>query len=59
VLWAGGRRHWRAAGHVPLSPGWASKPLTPLGEEWTRDPEATPCRAGVIGERDKGRGSQH
>jgi hypothetical protein len=28
MLWAGG--HGRAARCFPLSPGWASKPLTPL-----------------------------
>ena len=28
MLWSGG--HGRAARHFPLSPGWASKPLTPL-----------------------------
>jgi hypothetical protein len=57
----------RAAGHFPLGPGWASKPLTPLsggggvdkGQPLTGDREATPCSPGVIGERDKGRGSQH
>jgi hypothetical protein len=34
VLWAG--RHGRVARSFPLSPGWASKPLTPLDRGWTR-----------------------
>ena len=34
MLWTG--RHGRAARHFPLSPGWASKPLTPLDGGWTR-----------------------
>ena len=33
VLWAS--RGGRAASHFPLGPGWASKPLTPLGRGWT------------------------
>ena len=34
VLWAG--RYGRAAGCFTLGLRWASKPMTPLGREWTR-----------------------
>ena len=34
VIWAG--RHWRAARHFSLGPGWPSKPLIPLDRGWTR-----------------------
>jgi hypothetical protein len=34
MLWAG--RFKRSARHFPLGPRWASKPLTPLDEVWTR-----------------------
>lgn len=63
MLWAGGGR--TAATHFPLSLGWASKPLTHSlrgGQGAAPDlggPRATPCIPGVMGERDKGRGSQH
>ena len=55
MVWAGG--HGRAARRFPLSPGWASKPLTPLdrgmdkGQPPTGDPGATPCSSRVMGER--------
>jgi len=32
MLWAG--RHGRTVRRFPLSPGWASKPLTPLDGGW-------------------------
>ena len=60
MLWAGRCR--RAARCFPLSPGWASKPLTPLdgegcvdkGQPLTGAPRVTPCSPGVMGERAEG-----
>ena len=56
MLWAG--RHRRAARRFPLSPRWASKPLTHStgGEQGVAQlggPRATPCSPGVIGEREE------
>ena len=59
MLWSGG--HGRAARRFPLSPRWASKPLTHLtgdGEQGAAQPGgpgATPCSPGVMGEREEGR----
>jgi hypothetical protein len=58
MLWTG--RHGRAARHFPLSPGWASKPLTHFteggqGAAQPGDPRATPCSSGVMEEREEGR----
>jgi hypothetical protein len=45
MLWADGRG--RPARHFPLSPGWASKPLTPLNEGWAR---GSPWNQGALGQ---------
>ena len=56
MLWAG--RHRRAARSFPLSPGWASKPLTHLtgggqraAPKTKRGSRVTPCSPRVMGER--------
>jgi hypothetical protein len=54
----------RAAGHFPLGPGWACKPLTHTmgdgeGAAPDRGPRGDTLSPWVIGERDEGRGSQH
>jgi hypothetical protein len=60
MLWTG--ECGRAARCFPLSPGWASKPLThstegggEQGEAQPGGPGATPYSPGVKGERDEGR----
>ena len=45
MLWAGG--HGRTAGHFPLGPGGAAKPLTLLGGEVDK---GKPPKPGVPGE---------
>jgi hypothetical protein len=65
MLWAGGRG--RTAGHFPLGPGWASKPLTLLdggggvgggqgAVPKVRGPRATPSAPGLWerGQRERG-----
>jgi hypothetical protein len=58
MLWTG--RHGKASRCFPLSPGWASKPLTHStwggqGASKPGGPGATPCSPGVMGEREEGR----
>jgi hypothetical protein len=59
MLWAG--ECGRAAKSFPYSPGWASKPLTPLdggrldkGQPLPGGSEETSCSPGVMGERAEG-----
>jgi hypothetical protein len=58
MLWTG--RHGRANRRFPLSPGWASKPLTHStgdgeGAAQLGDPGDKPCSPRVIGEKEEGR----